>query len=43
MMRLVEGCARRSKPPVVLSGPAANELKDAIWKNAADLYRRTQQ
>ncbi|MGD9839921.1 MAG: LssY C-terminal domain-containing protein [Afipia sp.] len=43
MMRLVEGCARRNKPPVVLSGPAANELKDAIWKSVADLYRRTQQ
>ncbi|MBN9597291.1 MAG: LssY C-terminal domain-containing protein [Afipia sp.] len=43
MLRLVEGCIKRSDPPVVLSGPAANELKDAIWKNIADLYRRSQQ
>lgn len=43
MLRLVEGCIKRSEPPVVLSGPAANELKDAIWKNIADLYRRSQQ
>lgn len=43
MLRLVEGCIKRDKPPVILSGPAANDLKDAIWKNIADLYRRSLQ
>lgn len=43
MLRLVEGCMKRHKPPVVLTGPVANELKDAIWKNIAELYRRSQQ
>lgn len=43
MMRLVKDCIKRNKPPVVLAGPAANELKDTIWKNIAELYRRSQQ
>ena len=43
MLRLVEGCIKRHRPPIILAGPAANELKDTIWKNIADLYRRSQQ
>lgn len=43
VLRLVEGCIKRHRPPAVLTGPAANELKDTIWKNIAELYRRSQQ
>lgn len=43
VLRLVEGCIKRHRPPVVLAGPVANALKDTIWKNIADLYRRSQQ
>lgn len=43
VLRLVEGCVKRDAPPVVLEGPVVTELKDTIWKNIADLYRRSQQ
>lgn len=43
VLRLVEGCIRRTAPPVVLEGPAVAEFKDNIWKTIADLYRRSQQ
>lgn len=43
VLRLVEGCIKRHRPPVVLTGPVANQLKDTIWKNIAGLYRRSQQ
>lgn len=43
VLRLVEGCIKRHRPPVVLTGPVANELKDTIWKNISELYRRSQQ
>ncbi len=39
MLRLVEGCVRRTTPPQVLDAPAVVQVKDAIWKNLADLYR----
>lgn len=39
VLRLVEGCARRGVPPLVLAAPAAVQAKDAIWKSLADLYR----
>jgi hypothetical protein len=43
VLRLAEDCIKRIAPSVVLAGPAVNELKDTIWKNIADLYRRSQQ
>jgi hypothetical protein len=43
VLRLVERCIRRHRPPTILAGPAVNELKDTIWKNIAELYRRSQQ
>lgn len=39
VLRLVEGCAKRAAPPLVLDGPAVTELKDTIWKKIADLYQ----
>jgi len=43
VLRLVEGCVKRTKPPHVLDGPAVTELKDTIWKTIADLYQASQQ
>ena len=39
IMRLVEGCVKRSAPPEILPNPPAVAFKDAIWKSVADLYR----
>lgn len=39
VLRLVEACARRTAPPVVLPSPAATAFKDAIWRSVADAYR----
>jgi hypothetical protein len=39
MLRLVEDCARRTAPPLVLDAPAAVQAKDAVWKRLAGLYR----
>lgn len=42
VLRLVEGCAKRTAPPDILPDPPVTAFKDAIWKNIADLYRSTQ-
>lgn len=39
VLRLVESCARRTAPPLVLDAPAAVQAKDAVWKRLAGLYR----
>jgi hypothetical protein len=43
VLRLVEGCVQRTTPPLVLDAPAVVQVKDAIWKNIAGLYRSTPQ
>ena len=39
VLRLVEGCARRTVPPLVLDAPAVVQAKDAVWKSIAGFYR----
>lgn len=39
MMRLVEGCKKTERRPVILPSPPVVQFKDRIWNNIADLYR----
>lgn len=42
VLRLVEDCAKRTAPPIILPDPPAIAFKNAIWKSVADFYRSTQ-
>ena len=39
IFRLVEGCNKRTEPPVQLPSPAAVQFKNTIWNGVANLYR----